>query len=82
MNPTNIRSLLKYSKLHKYIPHTNQIYITLTKSQLPHISENEINKMIYWFRLIDNNYNSIDKERSSFFNYNFIIIMLLKKLGR
>ena len=76
LTPNNIRSLLKVSKLQKYIPRVNQIYTSISKTTLPHLMEHEINKMIHWFRQIDNNYNDHGKSTVNFFNYNFFIIKL------
>lgn len=82
LTPNNIRNLLKVSRLQKYIPYVNQIYVSISKTTLPHLMEQEINKMIYWFRQIDNSYNDHGKSRVNFFNYNFLIIKLLEKLNR
>ena len=82
ISPTNIRNLLKTSKLKRYIVGVNQIYETITKKDIPIISINQMNEIIRLFKLIDNIYNDIPKTRVQFFNYHFIIRKLLKHIGR
>lgn len=80
--PNNIRNVLKSSRLTKYIPYINIIYETLSNKRVPYLSINEFNDIVRMFKLIDGVYNSVQKNRIQFFNYNFLIRKLLDRIGR
>ena len=79
---TNIRNILKSSKLTKYIPYINLIYETLTNKKVPHLNITDFNEVVRLFKQIDGKYNGIQKNRTQFFNYNFLIRKLLNRIGR
>ena len=69
----HILSIMKKNKLHKYYPHIQQIYCTITGCQPISISQQTEQKVIKMFKEIEQVYDKLYSNNNKFLNYSYVL---------